>query len=93
MELFGEIALVFLAGSVLGIFGAAAVTPMLQTIGAGVTESISYNPYRILTPLPTTEPERAVFYPELIVPVLGLCLAAALICCGAGVAGLHEPEE
>lgn len=93
MELFGEVALVFLAGSILGIFGAAAVTPMLQTIGAGVTESISYNPYRILTPLPITEPTRAVFYPELIVPAIAFCLAAALICCAIGAAGVHDTEE
>ena len=36
---------------------------------------------------------RAVFYPELIVPAIAFCLAAALICCAIGAAGVHDTEE
>ena len=75
-----ETVFVFLLGGILGLVGASASALLTDTVGAAMAELMAEANYPVVVPVPVTEPVHAVFHPELILPVVLLCLMSGLFC-------------
>ena len=79
-EIYMETVFVFLLGGILGLVGASASALLTDTVGAAMAELMAEANYPLVVPVPVTEPVHAVFHPELILPVVLLCLMSGLFC-------------